>query len=414
MVRILGVYQTDHARNWSREGLHLVAPMTEAIQGAIQDAGLEAKDIQVGHVGNFAGGLYTKQGHLGAFVLEADPDLYGIPTSRHEAACASGSVALLSALNDLEARNYDVSLVVGIEQMKTVAPEEGGDYLGTAAWYEREAEGVEFPFPKLFGRLGEERIERNEISNEQYAVWQAYLSNLMFSNARNNPLAQTRDWAMSEEHARTESDLNPRISPTILTTDCSQVTDGASALILVSEDFARYYAGRHGISFDDIPAILGWGHKTAPIVWDIKRDEGRKTPHILPYTRQAIEDAYQRAGINGPDDLDVVEYHDCFTTTLYEAPGLLGLTDPDESFKAIENGSIERIGQYPINPSGGLIGSGHPVGATGVRQAADIYKQIKERAEGYQVDTPNKRGLMVNFGGTATTTVSLLIGKPNR
>lgn len=411
MVRVLGGYQTDFSRNWSREGRHLVAPMTEVIQGAMNYTQVNPKDIQVAHVGNFAAELYSMQGHLGAFVLEAHPDLRGIPTARHEAACASGGVAILAAMSDLNAGNYDLALVVGIEQMKTVDPAKGGDYLGTAAWYEREAEGIAFPFPKLFGRLGEEYVERFEINHDEYASHQAYLAALMYGNARRNPLAQTRDWAMSREHARTECDLNQRISGTILTTDCSQVTDGAVAVFLASEKYAADYARKHGISLEDIPVIKGWGHTTAPILWEDKRDEGRQTPFVLPHTRRAIEDAYRRARISGPEDLAATEYHDCFTTTLYAAPDLVGMTNLGDNRRAIESGWLEINGRYPINPSGGLIGAGHPVGATGIRQLLDAYKQVTENAGNYQVRLDQKNVLTVNVGGSATTTVALAVGK---
>ena len=97
---------------------------------------------------------------MGAFVIDVDPAFSGMPTSRHEAACASGSIAILAASAEIEAGRYDLAAVVGVEQMKTVDPATGGDYLGTAAWYEREANGIEFPFPKLFGRLGDEYDKR--------------------------------------------------------------------------------------------------------------------------------------------------------------------------------------------------------------------------------------------------------------
>src|SRR4029077_4440733 len=107
-------------------------------------------------VGMFGAELYTRQGTCGPFLVDVDPAFSGLPTGRHEAACASGSIALLAALAEIEAGWDDLSCVVGIEQMKTVAAAEGGDYLGTAAWYEQEAKGIEFPFPKLFGKLGDE------------------------------------------------------------------------------------------------------------------------------------------------------------------------------------------------------------------------------------------------------------------
>ncbi len=102
-VYILGGYQTDFARNWRKEGVGFVEPICEAVNRTLESADVEAKDLGVAHVGNFAAELYCHQGHLGAFLLEADPALDGLPTSRHEAACASGGVAVLAASADLEA-----------------------------------------------------------------------------------------------------------------------------------------------------------------------------------------------------------------------------------------------------------------------------------------------------------------------
>ena len=203
-VYIVGGYQTDFARNWSKENKHIVAMISEAVLGGLEVTGLEPREIEVAHVGNFAAELYCMQGHLGAMVIEADPALSGLPTSRHEAACASGSIAILAASAEIEAGRYDCSLVVGVEQMKTVDPQTGGDYLGTAAWYEREAEGIEFPFPKLFGRLGDEYDKRFGLKDEHLA----HISAINYSNAKRNPNAQTRNWYMTEDHARQSDKFN--------------------------------------------------------------------------------------------------------------------------------------------------------------------------------------------------------------
>ena len=122
--------------------------------------------------------------------------------------------------------------------------------------------------------------------------------------------------------------------------------------------------------------------------------------------------AYERAGISGPQDLDAYEYHDCFTTTAYASIDIVGLTRPGDNERAIEEGWLEMNGRLPLNPSGGLIGVGHPVGATGVRQALDSYKLITQQAGDYQVPIEEGKVLMVNIGGSGTTTVALVIGRP--
>lgn len=404
-VYVLGGYQTDFARNWSKENKHIVAMIVEAVSGGLQESGLDPQEIDVGHVGNFAAELYCMQGHLGAMLLEVDPVLSGLPTSRHEAACASGSIALLSASAEIEAGRYDCAMVVGVEQMKTVDPKTGGSYLGTAAWYEREAEGIDFPFPKLFGRLGDEYDKRFGLKEEHLA----HISAVNYSNAKRNPLSQTRTWYMSEAHAVSTDKFNSKIGGRIKVSDCSQVTDGAVSLFLASEPFAATYAKKRGISLGRIPRILGWGHRTAPIEFETKVLESTGNPYILPHTRQTIVDAFRRAGVADVAGVDAIETHDCFTTSEYMAIDHFGLTKPGESWKAVEDGTIEMGGKTPINPSGGLIGAGHPVGATGCRQMLDAFKQVTETAGDYQVEGA-KRIATLNIGGSGTTSVCFVVG----
>jgi acetyl-CoA C-acetyltransferase len=404
-VYLLGGYQTDFSRNWSKENKHIVALLREVVQGALERTRLEPPEIEVAHVGNFAAELYCMQGHLGAFIVDVDPGFRGLPTARHEAACASGSIAALAAEAEIEAGRYDVALVVGVEQMKTVDAKRGGDFLGTAAWYEKEARGIEFPFPKLFGRLGDEYDRRYGIKDEHLAR----IASINYENAKLNPNAQTRTWFMNYEHACSSGEYNAAIGGRIKISDCSQVTDGAAAIVLASADFAAHWAQRIGIGLDKIPRILGWGHRTAPIEFSAKTDESRGAPYVLPHTRKAITDAYERAGLEGPEGLDAIETHDCFTTSEYMAIDHFGLTAPGESWKAIEEGVIAIGGKLPINPSGGLIGAGHPVGATGTRQLLDAALQVTEQAGEYQVRGA-RRVATLNIGGSGTTSVVHIVG----
>ncbi len=406
-VFVLGGYQTDFARNWSKESKHISAMFNEAVTGGLQATGIEPKEVEVGHVGNFAAELYTMQGHLGAFLLDAHPDFSGMPTGRHEAACASGSIAILAASAEIEAGRYDLAMVVGVEQMKTVDSARGGDFLGTAAWYEREAQGVSYPFPKLFGRLGDEYDKRFGIKDEHLA----HIATINYANAKRNPLAQTRNWYMSEQHANSADRFNQVIGGRIKVSDCSQVTDGAICIFLASRRYAEKYARTHNLDVNAIPQILGWGHHTAPLGFDDKVAESRDNPYVLPHTRQAIVDAFRRAKVADVWAIDAIETHDCFTTSEYMAIDHFGLTPPGKSWQAIEEGVIELDGQLPINPSGGLIGCGHPVGGTGVRQVLDAHRQVTGAAGGYQVEGA-KRIATLNIGGSGTTTVSFVVGVP--
>lgn len=404
-VYILGGYQTDFARNWTKENKHIMAMIREGVAGGLSETGIDARDVEVGHVGNFAAELYAMQGHLGAFLVDADPAFSGLPTARHEAACASGSIALLAASAEIEAGRYDLAMVVGVEQMKTVDPKTGGDYLGTAAWYEREAEGVEFPFPKLFGKLGDEYDKRYGLKDEHLA----HISAVNYSNAKRNPLAQTRSWYMTEDHANSTDKFNSIIGGRIKISDCSQVTDGAVTVFLASAKAAAAYAKKRGIDLAKLPRILGWGHRTAPIEFTTKVAESAGQDYVLPHTRRAILDAFERAGVSGVGQIDAIETHDCFTTSEYMAIDHFGITRPGESWKAIEDGTIEMGGKTPINPSGGLIGAGHPVGATGCRQLLDAYKQVTATAGEYQVENARKVATL-NIGGSGTTSCCFVVG----
>src|ERR1700734_2091898 len=258
-VYVLGGAQTDFARNWSKEGKHFVAMMREATLGALEATRIEPREVETAHVGNFAAELYAKQGHIGAFFLEIDPTFSGLPTSRHEAACASGSIALIAASAEIEAARYDLACVVGVEQMKTVDSTTGGDYLGTAAWYEREAKGIEFPFPKLFGRLGDEYDKRYGLKDEHLAA----ISAVNYANAKQNPLAQTRTWYMNKAHASSRDEYNAAVGGRGRISDCSQVTDGAAAVFLASRKYAEKFSRARGVKLESIPRIKGWGHHTA-------------------------------------------------------------------------------------------------------------------------------------------------------
>ncbi|MCB1316507.1 MAG: acetyl-CoA acetyltransferase [Leptospiraceae bacterium] len=416
---ILGGAQTDFARNWSKEGKSFVAMLREVVEDGMAAVGMEYDEIKrlndenrvAVYVGNFDMEQYSQQGHLGAFLTEVNPAFYGVPGARYEAACASGSVALNTASSQLRAGDYDVAVVVGIEVMKTVSSAVGGDFLGTAAYYEKEAKGIEFPFPKLFGKLADVIVERTSgVAEDRIMQSLAEISRINYDNAKRNPKAQTRTWFMDREHANTRGgDFNMSVSGRLCITDCSQVTDGAAFMVLATPEYARDFAKRKGKSMKDFAAIKGWGHRVAPIQFTDKVRESAGNEYILPWTRQAVVDAYRRAGLD-VNRMDVFETHDCFTSSEYAAVSAFGISGPGKEHEAIEDGKIDFKGAKPINPSGGLIGAGHPVGASGVRMALDIYKQVTDQAGDYQVGGA-KNGLMLNIGGSATTSMTFVIGQ---
>jgi len=230
-----------------------------------------------------------------------------------------------------------------------------------------------------------------------------------FANAKRNPNSQTRKWVFTEESFLEDDDANPVIEGRIRKQDCGQITDGAACVFLASAAKAAEYAKSRGLDIADIPYIKGWGHRTAPISYAQKIEEGRSGDYVFPHVRGTITDAFARAGMSGVDDIDGIETHDCFTSTEYMAIDHFGITAPGESWKAVEEGDIEIGGRIPVNASGGLIGLGHPVGATGVRMILDSHKQVTDSAGDYQIEGAANVATL-NIGGSATTTVSFVIG----
>ncbi|MCB1142594.1 MAG: thiolase domain-containing protein [Leptospiraceae bacterium] len=417
-VFILGGEQTDFQRNWSKEGKTFMAMMREVVEDALQKTGMEYSEIKrlnetnrvAVFVGNFDAEQYANQGHLGAFLTEVHPAFNGVPGGRYEAACASGSVALDAASAHIRAGDYDLAVVVGIEVMKTVNSAIGGDFLGTAAYYEKEAKGIEFPFPKLFGKLADVILDRYKLKEEVFMDALAEISRINYDNAKRNPKSQTRTWFMNKEHACSRGgENNMSVGGRLCITDCSQVTDGAAVVFLASSSYAEEFAKKTGKKSSDFPQVKGWGHRVAPVTFAGKVAESEGNKFIVPWTRQAVDDAYKRAGMN-VDQIDVFETHDCFTSSEYAAISAFGITEPGKEHEAIQNGIIDFKGKKPINPSGGLIGVGHPVGASGVRMMLDLYKQVTGTAGGYQVEGA-KNGLMLNIGGSATTNMVFVVGK---
>lgn len=412
-VYILGGAQTDFERNWKKEGKGMVAILKEVMADGLTHAGLSFDDVKMLNgdnrvacfVGNFIAEKYVDQGHLGAFLTEVNPSFYGVPSARYEAACASSSVAIDAAATKIRADEYDVAIVVGWELMKTVDSKLGGDFLGRAAYYEKEGKGIELPFPKLFGRLADETLKKYpELDEKRYMDALAMISVINYNNAKRNPLAQTRKWFMSFDQASTRgTDTNPLVGGKLGVSDCSQVTDGAAVVVLCSE---RFLTER---GYQDMPVIKGYGNRTAPMLFDKKMADNEGSEYILPWTRQAVLDAYERSGLT-VDDIDVFETHDCFTSSEYAAISAFGLTEPGKEFEAVESRLIDFDGGKPINPSGGLIGCGHPVGASGARMFLDLYKQVTGTAGEYQVEGV-KNGIMLNIGGSATTNYVFIIGK---
>ena len=407
-IYILGGHQTDFAKTWSREGGDISDMIRSATEGALSACALDASAIDTIHVGNAFAELQRNQAHLGAMVAQVVPELWGVPAMRHEGACASSSLAALAAMAEIEAGRYDCALVLGVEELKNLSGDVSSQNQNAAAWQGREGITCRFMWPAVFGRLASEYERR-------YGLDRRYLNRiaeLNYASAKRNPNAQTRRWQFNELSFTDDDNANPVIEPGVRRQDCGQITDGAAAVILASARFANDYARRRGASLDALPRILGWGHHNAGLRFLDKIERSRDDKLVFPHVRATIADAWQRAGIGSVGDLDGIETHDCFTSTEYMAIDHFGITPPGESWRAIEDGAIEVDGRIPINPSGGLIGAGHPVGATGARMIFDAARQVTGSAGDYQVEGA-KTFATLNIGGSCATVVSFVIGVPD-
>ncbi len=407
-VFVLGGYQSDFARHLAREGQDLGGLVGEAVDGALADARVEPAEVGAIHVGNAFGELFCGQAQLGAMPATVRPALWGVPAARHEAACASGSVAMLAAMAAIEAGHVDCALVLGVEQERNVPGATAAQHLGTAAWTGHEGAEARFLWPHMFARLADAVEARGGLR----AAHLAAIAQKNLGNGKRNPRAQTRGWAFPDDAfgaAWGDDAVNPVVEGRLRRHDCAQITDGAAAVVLASARFARDHAARTGRALDATPRVLGWGHRTAGLSLDAKLARGADQPYLLPHLRDAALDAYRRAGLAGPEALDAVEVHDCFTITEYLAIDHLGITAPGQAWRAIEDGSLVHGGRLPVNPGGGLIGGGHPVGATGVRMVLDAARQVTGTAGDAQVDGARRVGTL-NIGGSATTVVAFVIG----
>ena len=401
-VFILGGYQTDFAKVWSRNGQDISNMMQEATLGALEASQLDASHIQSIHVGNAFGELQRQQAHLGAMVAQVVPELWGVPAMRHEGACASASLAVLAAMAEIEAGRYDCVLVLGAEELKNLAGDASSQNQNAASWQGHEDIDCTFMWPAAFGLVAQEYDKR-------YGLNRTYLNRiaeLNYANAKRNPLAQTRKWAFDAMSFTDDDEANPMIEPGSRRQDCGQITDGACAVVLASGSFAK----AHGLNTTALPRIEGWGHRNAGLRLKDKFERSAGANYVFPHVRQTIEDAWRRAGVAGIEAISGVETHDCFTTTEYVALDHLGLTAPGQSWQAIDDGSIERGGRCPVNMSGGLIGCGHPVGATGARMLFDAAKQVTGKAGDCQIEGA-KRVQTLNIGGSFATVVSFVVAQ---
>lgn len=378
-----------------RENPTLEDYITTAVRGALDKTEVAAEQIEKAWIGNFVGELFSSQGHLGAAVVGAHPGLLHKPVMRVEGACASGGLAFASAVESIKA-GTDVTLVVGAEVQTTASARIGGDYLARAAHYARQRELDDFTFPALFAWRTKHYRAKYGISEEDIG----HLAVKAYANANRNPLAHMKAVTMDLATAGSINDRNPaflsneELHPFMKMSDCSQVSDGGAAMIVVSEEGLR----KLGRSTSDAIELVGIAQVTGNLYTD-------GDPTVLEATTVAAERAYVQAGVK-PDDIDVAEVHDCFTITEALMTEALGFTDAGTGVAFCKDGHTALDGDIPVNTGGGLVGFGHPVGATGVKQILEIHRQMKGLCGDYQLQEQPSVGMTANMGGNDKTVVT--------
>lgn len=366
----------------------------EAVNGALSSTGISAESIEKAWIGNFCGELFSNQGHLGAAVVGANTGLMHKPVMRVEGACASGGLAFTSAVDSIQA-GTDITMVVGAEVQTSASARVGGDYLARASHYARQRGIDDFTFPAIFAKRIKACQENLGITPEDLGT----VSAKAYANANKNPKAHMTAVKMDKETASGTSDKNPcflgneELNPYLRLSDCSQVSDGGAALILVSEEGLE----KLGKSPSDAIELVGIGHATGNLYED-------SDPLKLDTTQAAAKRAYEMSGLSS-SDIDVAEVHDCFTITEILMMEALGFAKHGEGKQLVRDGSLEIDGRIPCNTGGGLVGFGHPVGATGVKQILEIYRQMKGQCGDYQMSNTPTHGITANMGGDDKTSV---------
>jgi len=408
----LGKYHPDfiwkgHPEFSKRKNPTLEEHLRRAALGALADAGVSPERIERGFVGNFAGECFGKQAHLGAVLAGAHPGLRQKPYLRTEGACASGGLAVTAGLDAIGAGS-ELVLVTGVEVQNTCDAREGADYLARAAAYSRQRPIDPFTFPCLFARRARAYRETYRVGPEEIAaaVVKAH------HNAAKNPHAQLHavGASMTLDRASRPSEKNPLFLENLeyrdflTVADCSLVTDGASALVLCSERALREL----GRKPEETVEIIGVG--VAADALEASAEPNFDLLH-LSTTQAAAARAYQGARAR-PEEMQVVEVHDCFSIAEVLMMEALGFAAPGEGARLIASGATRIGGPIPVNTGGGLMGFGHPVGATGVKHALEIYRQMLGRAGDYQVRPAPRLGISANMGGDDRTAVVMVYRRP--
>ncbi|MCG3088159.1 thiolase C-terminal domain-containing protein [Sporosarcina cyprini] len=346
--------------------------LLEACIQALNEAGNPKVDAV--YVGNFMGGSIYNQEILGAIVAN-ELGLGFIPTAKVEGACASGGIAVRQGVLGIQSGEYETVLVAGVEKMKHASTADVTQAINAAMDNDSNEKRAGLTFPGFFGVLANRYFYETGASKKHLAM--VALKNR--ENAMQNPLAQFRKPATLEEIMEARMITNP-----LGLFDCSPMTDGAAAVVLSSKKspvHVRSSAQSSGpTQMQDADDLLS-----------------------IPAIKESGRLAYEKAGV-GPEDIDVVEIHDCFSMTEMLAIEELGFFAKREGWKAIEEGRTKVTGDKPVNTSGGLLSRGHPIGATGISQIYQLVHQLRGTAPN-QVEGNPRLALAQNLGGTGSYSV---------
>jgi acetyl-CoA C-acetyltransferase len=372
----------------------------EAGRGVLDQIG-GAQHVDECVMANFIAARYNKQAHLAAFFPYIDPGLMHKPCIRVEGACATGGLGIITAIKSVLAETADVVLVIGVEVQNSVKAVYGADILAAAGWNKERQTGHAHFFPGKFSDRAGAYFKKYGREKTRQAMARWYRNAI--ENARLCPTAQEYENKNKELDVIALTEPNPKVFLDHLNVyDCSKVSDGASAIGVFSEEGLE----RCGIDIADAIEVKGLGQAEYDLT------QAPKDPVILETTRVAVAKALQMAGIK-PDDLATIECHDCFTIAAVMMVEAIGLAEQGKGPDFILEGHTARDGKIPFNTTGGLIGWGHPTGATGVHQAVTIWEQLTGKADEAQIKIPGNKpfAMSVNMGGDDKTLVAIVYQK---
>ncbi len=388
-VAVIGVGMTKFGKHPDKSLVDLFA---EAFFEAFEEANIELKDIEAIYYGNFVGEMTDGSANLGGFLAD-EIGLEGVPAIRYEGACASSSVAFREAVRAVAAGYYDCVVVGGSERLYSAGTAIGTRALATAVdgVYEITA-GL--TFPGVFALAARLYAKKYEIPLERLREMMAHVSIKNHKYGAINPKAQ---FYGKYGDLKVEDVLNSRMICSPLTLlDCCPMTDGGSAAIVACEELAKEVV--------DTPVyVLGTGQSSGGSLFRQGEDMIKALPR-----RRAAEMAFKEAKLT-PKDIDFVEIHDCFTIAEIIALEAMGFFEYGQACYATEEGVTSIDGDLPVNPDGGLIGKGHPVGATGVSQIYTVVKQLRGEYKHNQVEDA-RIAMTDTLGGDFGTLVNIILG----